>query len=74
MIQYSTQTSAEKIAVSKNSTSATNKVRECYREDYEEGYKFNETLITYNELPKEEKISKEDEIKFYKKVFETKNI
>lgn len=66
MIQYFSQTGAEEITKREDSTSASN--------DNEKGYKFNPAPVTFNDLSPEEGISKEDEVKFYKKVFETKNL
>jgi hypothetical protein len=66
MIQYFSYTNAEKIAVRQNSTSAI--------DEGKQDYEFNRDPVIYNKPSPEEKISKEDEVKFYKKVFETKNI
>lgn len=63
--KYFSQTGTNEIISHESSTSATN--------DEEKNYKFNSSPITFNDLASEEKISKEDEVKFYKKVFEIKN-
>ena len=39
----------------------------------EKGYKYNSIPITFNDPSPEDTISKEDRVKFYKKVFKTKN-
>ena len=65
MIHY--QTDAKEIAENEISTSVNNSSNK-------ESYKYNSAPFIFNDLSLEEKISKEEEVKFYKKVFETKNL
>ncbi len=67
MTQYFSQTDAKKNIIHDNSTSAAS-----VTDNNNIGYKFNLEPITFNDLSQEETISKEDRIKVYKKVFETK--
>lgn len=67
MTRYFSQTDSIILPLDENSTS----------KDFgntKEVYKFNQNGVVFQDLSPEEEISKEDEIKFYKKVFETKSI
>ncbi|MDD5626437.1 MAG: hypothetical protein PHW01_00260 [Patescibacteria group bacterium] len=63
--KYFSQTGAEDITLHESSNSDVN--------DSKKDYKFNSNPIIFDDLSPEETISKEDRIKFYKKVFETKS-
>jgi hypothetical protein len=67
MTRYFSQTDSIILPLDENSTSKDfgNSKNE---------YKFNQNGVAFQDLSPEEEISKEDEIKFYKKVFETKSI
>ena len=67
MTQYFSQTDSIILPFDENSTSKD-------FGDLKREYKFNQNGVSFQDLAPEEEISKEDEVKFYKKVFETKSI
>jgi len=67
MAQYFSQTDSIILPFDENNTSKD-------FGNFKEGYKFNQDSVSFQDLTPEEEISREDEIKFYKKVFETKSI